>query len=91
MKLTEQEVLDINQSLSLSQERLEQQKDELCATASTELAFSLHCQFMDEFDSKEELKYSVNSKFLKDNYTLEQLNLMMTDFISKMYNQKLPF
>lgn len=91
MRLTEVEVLEINKAINLKIERLEEQKDELQQGASEQLKSSLDSQHANEVKFQEAIKFKLNQEFLLNTCSTAELNAMMSEFIEKKYQQKLPF
>ena len=91
MRLTEVEVLEINKAINLKIERLEEQKDELQQGASEQLKSALDSQHANEVKFQEAIKFKLNQEFLLNTCSTAELNAMMSEFIEKKYQQKLPF
>ncbi len=91
MRLTEVEVLEINKAINLKIERLEEQKDELQQGASEQLKSNLESQHASEVKFQEAIKFKLNQEFLLNTCSTAELNAMMSEFIEKKYQQKLPF
>jgi hypothetical protein len=91
MRLTEVEVLEINKAINLKIERLEEQKDELQQGTSERLKSSLDNQHANEVKFQEAIKFKLNREFLLNTCSTAELNAMMSEFIEKKSQRKLPF